>query len=278
MRNSIFIAAAISGFVATGAVAQTTAFDNRGAAETAVDDLDEQLEDDRERNLADFGNEGRDFGTYGSVALRATSATNDGDNTTDIGIGLRYGSFDGVNGFDVTTSYVYGEDDGVVSKDRLLIGADYRRDFSDRIFGYAQADLFFDNETTSLDDYSQDIFVGAGVGYRILNSSDIQWSIQAGPGYRLGQVVGQPDVEEVAASLSNNLFYSLSDTIYLTNDTDVIYSEFATTVSNDLAVNVALTDTLALRTSYATRFNDQSDESFSDGANTLGVSVVYNFN
>jgi putative salt-induced outer membrane protein len=66
--------------------------------------------------------------------------------------------------------------------------------------------------------------------------------------------------------------------VYITNDTDVIYSDFATTLSNDLTLNVALTDTLALRTSYATRFNDQTDNSFSDGENTFGVSAVYNFN
>ena len=58
----------------------------------------------------------------------------------------------------------------------------------------------------------------------------------------------------------------------------MIYSETATTVTNDLALSVALTDTLALRTSYTTNFNDQTDATFSDAENTFGVSVVYNFN
>lgn len=278
MKTSIFIAAALSGFVVTAASAQTTAFDNRGAADTAVEDLEEQLEDDRERDIADFGNEGRDVGSYGSVALRATATSNDGDDTSDVGLGLRYGFYDGINGYDVTMNYTYGEANDEVTKDRLLIGGDYRRDFGPAFFAYAQADLSFDNETTTVGEYSQDIFAGVGVGYRIFNTNDLQWSVQAGPGYRLAEVVGGDEVSEVAASVSNNVYYSLTDTVYLTNDTDVIYSEFATTLSNDLAVNVSLTDTLALRTSYNTRFNDQTDDNFSDGENTLGVSVVYNFN
>lgn len=62
------------------------------------------------------------------------------------------------------------------------------------------------------------------------------------------------------------------------NNTDVIYSEFSTSLSNELALNVALTGELVLRTSLATGFDDATDEEFADAKNTLGVSVIYNFN
>lgn len=64
----------------------------------------------------------------------------------------------------------------------------------------------------------------------------------------------------------------------MTNDTDVIYSEFATTVTNELALNVAVSNALTLRTSYTTNFNDQTYNVFSDAGNTFGVAAVYNFN
>lgn len=278
MKTNIFIAAAVAALTATSAVAQTTTFDNAGAAADAVDDLQEQLEDDADRGLTGFGTEGREIGDYGSIALRYTATSNDGDTGSDLGVGLRYGWFDGVNGVDTNASLAYGEENGVVTENSLLAGVDYRRNLNDALFAYGQADLAIDRLTTTAGEYTQDIFVGAGLGYRIYNSNDVQWSVQAGPGYRVAEVVGGADVSEVAASVSSNLFVSLTDTVYVTNDTDVIYSEFATTLSNDLAVNVALTDTMALRTSYATRFNDQTDNSFSDGENTFGVSVVYNFN
>lgn len=278
MKTNVFVIAALGGFIASAAVAQTTAFANEDAAADAVSDLEEQIAEDAERDVSRFGNEGRDVGTYGSVALRGTSTSNDGATSSDFGVGLRYGTFDGVNGIDVTASYAYGSENGVQSENSLLAGIDYRRDFGDTIFAYAKADASFDKLSTTPGEYSQDIFVGAGIGYRIFNDADFQWSVQAGPGYRIAEVVGGGEVKEAAASLSSNVFNSLTDTTYITNDTDVIYSEFATTVTNELAVNVALTDTLSLRTSYATNFNDQTDSTFKDAENTFGVSVVYNFN
>lgn len=278
MKTNIFVVAVITGFVATGAAAQTSTFTNDGAAVDAVDDLEEAIEDDADRDLARFGNEGRELGAYGSLALRGTSTTNDGDTSTDFGVGLRWGTFDGVNGIDVTASFSYGKDNGVETDNTLLVGADYRRDFGPAFFAYAKADASFDKLTTTPGEYTQDIFVGAGAGYRIFNDSATQWSVQAGPGWRFGELVGGATVEEAAASVSSNFYKSMTDTTYITNDTDVIYSETATTLTNELALNVALSETLTLRTSYTTNFNDQTDDTFKDGENTFGISAVYNFN
>ncbi|MFY9206345.1 MAG: DUF481 domain-containing protein [Yoonia sp.] len=278
MKTNTLIIAAISGFVATGAMAQTTTFDNSTAAADAVESIEDSITDAAERDVSKFGNEGREVGSYGSVSLRGTTTSNDGATSSDVGVGLRYGTFDGVNGIDVTAAFVYGEDDGVQTENNLQLGIDYRRDFNDTMFAYAKANASFDKLSTTVGEYEQDVFVGAGLGYRIFNTADTQWSVQAGPGYRAANVVGGGEVSEAAASVSSNVFKSLTDTTYVTNDTDVIYSETATTVTNDLAINVALTDTLTMRTSYTTNFNDQSDATFSDAENTLGVSVVYNFN
>lgn len=278
MKTNVFIIAAISGFVAVAANAQTTTFANDGASDAAVEAIEDSITDAADRDIGKFGNEGREVGSYGSVSLRGTSTSNDGATSSDVGVGLRYGTFDGVNGIDVTAAFVYGEDDGVQTENNLQAGIDYRRDFNDTMFAYAKANASFDKLSTTVGEYEQDIFVGAGLGYRIFNTADTQWSIQAGPGYRAANVVGGGEVSEAAASVSSNIFKSLTDTTYVTNDTDVIYSETATTVTNDLALSVALTDTLALRTSYTTNFNDQTDATFSDAENTFGVSVVYNFN
>ena len=278
MKTNTLIIAAISGFVATGAMAQTTTFDNSTAAADAVESIEDSITDAAERDVSKFGNEGREVGSYGSVSVRGTSTSNDGATSADVGVGLRYGTFDGVNGIDVTAAFTYGETNGVATENNLQAGIDYRRDFNDTMFAYAKANASFDKLSTTVGEYEQDVFVGAGLGYRIFNTADTQWSVQAGPGYRAANVVGGGEVSEAAASVSSNVFKSLTDTTYVTNDTDVIYSETATTVTNDLAINVALTDTLTMRTSYTTNFNDQSDATFSDAENTLGVSVVYNFN
>ena len=284
MKTNVFIIAAISGFVAVAANAQTTAFANDGATADAVDDIEESITDAADRDLGRFGNEGREVGSYGSVSLRGTADKISGVESSDVSVGLRYGTFDGVNGLDVTAAFTYGSDEGVETTNKLQAGVDYRRDFNDTLFAYAKADVklnkLADDAVLAVGetrDSSQDIFVGAGLGYRIFNSADTQWSVQAGPGYRMKTTAGV-ETNEAAASVSSNFFKSLTETSYVTNDTDVIYSETSTAVNNELALNVSLTDTLVLRTSYATSFDDASDDTFSDADNTIGVSVVYNFN
>ncbi|MEJ6404188.1 DUF481 domain-containing protein [Yoonia sp. 2307UL14-13] len=277
MKTNVFIIAAISGFVAAAASAQTTAFDNQDASADAVEDIEEAIEDDRDRDLDRFGNQGREVGDYGSLAFRGTSVNNDGDTTTDVGFGLRYGTYDGVNGFDITASLAYGEANDEVTKDTLLAGVDYRRDLTDRLFAFGKIEAAFDNTADEAGDFEQDIFGGGGLGYRIIDTAGTQWSVQAGPGYRFAERIDEDQVSEAAASVSSNVFYSLSDATYVTNDTDVIYSETATTLINELALNVAMTNTLSLRTSYTTTFNSETDDELRDGINTLGASVIYNF-
>lgn len=264
--------------MASAASAQTSAFNNQDRTTDAVDSLEEQINDDAERNTTAFGTEGRALGAYGSLSLRGTSTSEDGDTSSDLGVGLRYGTFDGVNGIDATASFVYGETNGTETENQLLAGVDYRRNFGQAFFGFAKADLAFDRLAEDAGEVSQDVFVGAGVGYRILNDNLSQWSVQAGPGYRLAEVVGEDRVEEAAVAVSSNYFRSLTDTSYITNDTDIITSEFSTSASNELALNVSLSNALVLRTSLSTQFDDSTDEDFSDAKNTLGVSVVYNFN
>lgn len=283
MKTNVFIIAAISGFVAVAANAQTSAFTNDGAAADAVDDIEESITDAADRDLGKFGNEGREIGSYGSVSVRGTASKISGAEATNVAIGLRYGTFDGVNGIDVTAAYAYsaGKDSAGVETaptNKLQAGIDYRRDFNDTLFGYAKGEVDLNKEADASDEYSQDIFVGAGLGYRIFNSADTQWSVQAGPGYRMATNGLGVETSEAAASVSSNVFKSLSDTTYITNDTDVIYSETSTKVTNELALNVSLTDSLALRTSYATSYDTENDTTFSDADNTIGVSVVYNFN
>ncbi|WP_341368063.1 DUF481 domain-containing protein [Yoonia sp. BS5-3] len=273
----IVASTALAGFAGASAQAQSTAFENQDAASDAVENLEEQIRDDRDRDLERFGNSGRRIGSYGSLSARATSTNDDEDDVVDLGIGLRFGTYDGLNGYDLSLSYNYGEADDEETQNNLLAGFDYRRDLSSNLFAFGKADVTFDGLADEIGEYESDVFVGAGLGYRIFNDAERQWSVQAGPGYRVAQLVDEDEVREAAASLSSNYFQSLSQTSYITNDTDVIASEESVLVNNELALSVSMTDALALRTSLTTAFNDATDDGLDDARNTFGVSVVYNF-
>ena len=60
--------------------------------------------------------------------------------------------------------------------------------------------------------------------------------------------------------------------------TDIIGSDSDTVVYNGLGVNVAMTDTLALRTSLVTEYRTDPAAGRVDTDNNFGVSLVYNFN
>ena len=106
MKNFALIATAtvITAFAGASAQTQSTAFENQDAASDAVENLEEQISDDRDRDLEQFGNNGRRLGAYGSLSARATATSDDDDDVADLGVGLRFGTYDGLNGYDLSLS------------------------------------------------------------------------------------------------------------------------------------------------------------------------------
>ena len=241
------------------------------------EDLIEAIEDDAERDLDRFGNEGRPEGFTGSVALRAIALTGNSE-STDIGIGSDMNYVWGPNGIELQLNYAYSDDDTSDADESLFYGLEYTRDFTPVTFGFAKIQGSADGATDA--EYETDTFVSFGAGYRIHNDADRQWSVQAGPGYRFASLndIGSADISEGAFGISSDYAQKLNDTVFLTNDTDVIWSESDTAVFNDLAINVSMTKSLALRTSVLTEYHSDVTGPTKHTDNTFGVSLVYSFN
>lgn len=126
------------------------------------------------------------------------------------------------------------------------------RDLNSQFFGFAKLQGSADSATDA--QYETDTFLSFGAGYSIYNDPTVQWSAQAGPGYRFAELndVIEGDVSEGAFGVSSDYAHKLNETVFVTNDTDVVRSESDTAVFNDLSLNVAMTETLALRTSVLT--------------------------
>lgn len=273
--TNLFVAAAVASTVAGAALAQSSTFDAASASDgvTAVTDA---INDDQ-RDVT-FGTEGRVVGTYGSVALRYTSSNStSADDVVSLGIGANYGYFDGVNGSEFNLAYTYGSTNGVEDKNTVLSSYDFYHNFNPNFFGYAKVNLNYDNLATGTSN-KQDAFAGFGVGYRVINTNTTQLALKAGPGYRHIEQGNGTTADEAAYSVEANYSQQLTDTVYLTNDLTLIGSKLDTTATNELALNVAVTNALSLRTSYVSDFSGPDIGSLTNGDNTLGVSVVYNFN
>lgn len=275
MTKNVFIVAAIAAIVASSASAQNLIGRDTVAGDLN-DDLIEAIEDDAERELDRFGNEGRPQGFTGSVALRGIVQSGNTE-STNIGIGSDINYVFGPNGIELQLNYAYSKDENEESEETLLYGLEYTRDLSTNLFGFTKVQGSADSATDA--QYETDTFVSFGAGYRVLNDADRQWSVQAGPGYRFAALndVTSGDVEEAAFGLSSDYAHKLSETVSVTNDTDIISSESDTVVFNDLALSVAMTQTLALRTSVLTEFHTEPGTA-ENTDNTFGVSLVYSFN
>jgi len=278
MRNRVVAQAAGSIFIAAfsgqAALAQNV-FTGTDVAETRTEDLVEAIEEDAERDIDRFGIEGRPQGFSGSFALRGIASSGNTD-SVDIGAGANLSYVTGLNGFELDLNYVYGEDDGVENEESLYYGFQYTREINQRLYGFGKVQGSVDQFSS----FESDVFVSLGVGYRVINTPTTQWSLQGGPGYRFADLsnVASADISEAAIGVSSDFARRLSDTMFLTNDTDVIASDADTAILNDLALSVAMTDTLSLRTSVLTEYHSNPEPGFDNTDNTFGVALVYSFN
>ncbi len=242
------------------------------------EDLLEDIEEDAERDLDRFGNEGRQQGFSGSFALRGIAQTGNTE-STDVGIGSDLNYVWGPNGLELQLNYAYSDDDGAAGTDETLFySLEYTRDFTPVTYGFAKVQGSANGATDA--EFETDTFLSFGAGYRVYNTEELQWSLQAGPGYRFAEFndIASGDVSEGAFGVSSDYAHKLTETVFLTNDTDVIWSESNTKVYNDLALNVSMTDSLALRTSVLTEYTSDVTAPAKNTDNTFGVSLVYSFN
>lgn len=279
--SSLTLATTTAVLFGSAAFAQT-AFDGTNKATDGNEVLREAVADDFEVETTTFGNEGRKLGYSGSLALRA-SATSGNTDSADIGIGADVLYFDGINGYSLELNYAYGEDEGTTTEENLFFDAQYTRDFGPSLYGFAKVQGSI-GEFSALD---SDYFVGVGAGYRVYDSSQMRWTVQGGPGYRTSSLnpvklvgdalEGDLELNEAAFSAGSNFYYKLSDTAFLTNNTDILASESDTAINNEIGVTVAMSNNLALRTSLATAYHSDPADGYKNSDNTFGVSLVFNY-
>lgn len=143
--------------------------------------------------------------------------------------------------------------------------------FTDSFYGFALGRIKSDG---TADDVKTDGFIGVGPGYRVVNTPDLSWRVQAGIGLSyLEDGLGASETE-TGYIASSRLFWRLSDTLFATNDTDILESDSATRINNDLGLNVKMSEMFATRISYLSEYNDSRAVKTE---NKLGLSLVYSF-
>lgn len=282
--------------ISTGAdVTGITAVNDR------LDDIEDAVEDnfDRSNDAERFGPQDRRQGLFGGISMTYAGSTGN-DESQDFALAGRMSYNQGPFAQSVGLGIEFGEDsDGDKDAEETYAIYDAQYYFNDRFYAFAlgrinqdgmveeNLDRMNDGELT-LDEIAElngakkrDAFLGFGPGYRIINTADTTWRVQAGLGVRYTQAVDFTESDNLASDTetgyiaSSRLYHRFNDNIFITNDTDYISSDLAgDEIVNEFGVNFRMSDQLSTRVSYATEYQENR-EIRTD--NTLGVSLVYGF-
>ncbi len=259
--------------LAAPAVAQT--------ALTGIDDLNDRIDDitdDAQDILTDgddaerFGPLGVPQGWRGSLAFSA-SAT-DGNNDTgeiDLAGRLTYGA--GAWSHFVGVALSYARDNAGTTEKEFFGTYEANRYFTETVYGFVVGRFEYDDFAAGTD-LEQDGFIGFGPGMRVLNSQTTTWRIQAGPGVRYYKTAAGVDDTEASGLLASRFYHKFTDTVSLTNDTDIITSDYGTIATNDLGVNFKVSEAVSTRISYRTEFDSEATDNYE---NKLSAALVIGF-
>lgn len=314
MKNIALLggATAILAALSVPAFAQTEI--STGANATGISEVDDRITDisdaveddfDRSADSDRFGPASHRQGLGGNMSLSYAGTDGNSENQ-DLAIAGRVHYNADPFAQSVGLAIQFGEnEDGTKDQEDVSAIYDAQYYFNDRFYGFALGRLEIDGladgrdnsnenlvDTTEYGDLRRDAFIGVGPGYRILNSDETTWRVQAGIGYRYTQTAfqyladeqgwgaaegynGDDSDSDVAYIISSRAYHRFNENLFLTNDTDILSSDAAgESITNELGLNFAMTNALSTRVSYKTEYES---ERATRTDNTLGVAVVYGF-
>ncbi|MFE3835546.1 DUF481 domain-containing protein [Pseudogemmobacter sonorensis] len=289
MKKSVQFATAsvLASVLALPVMAQQSELLGIRGLDDRIDDIERDVAEDmaRSQDAARFGNPEYRQGFSGSASLGYSGKTGNNE-SQDLTIGLRLRDAQGAFVQTLGAALDYSESDGNSTKEDVFAIYDANYYFNDRAYGFVMARVQSDGLADRLsadeiaagtvlsDKVQRDGFLGFGPGYRVVNSNDMTWRVQAGIGVSYLEYGDGSSVTEEAGILSSRFFYQLNDNVFFTNDTDILTSDAALRANNDFGVNFKVTDAISTRVSYLSEYND-SRAIRTD--NKLGVAIVFGF-
>lgn len=262
------------GLVATGASAQTD-LTGTTAMNDRINDVQSAVADDIARGEDEnrFGNPEYRPGLSGSASLGYSGQTGNSQ-SQELSLGARFRFASGPFVQNIGLAMEFAESAGNVTKQDVFGVYDGNYYFNQSFYGFVLGRVESDGLATKSDQTKQDVFLGIGPGYRVVNTEQMTWRVQAGLGVSYLEDGTGDKTREPGAIVSSRFYYAFSDKIFATNDTDILRTDSSLRVNNDFGINFQVSDAMATRLSYMTEYNDsraiQSD-------NQIGVSLVVGF-
>lgn len=222
-------------------------------------------------------------GWTGEGAFNAGYTTGNTE-TTDIGLTVKADREQGPWTIGLEAAADFGETDGLETRNRWGLGLQLDRQINDKLYGFGRASY----EQDEFSGFESRAFLGAGLGYAVLESERTQWSIEGAPGLRIDEVAAVFDdmgmlvtegttEESFAVRGASNFAHQFNDQVAFTNDTAVTWADVSTQITNTAAITAQLTERISGRVSYDVRFDTDPPMGFEDTDTALKLGVVYAF-
>lgn len=240
-----------------------------------IDNVNEAVADDfaRSSDRDRFGPADAREGLSGGISLTYAGRTGSKD-TQDFTLAGRMSHTQGRLTQNVGLVLEYGESESVKDKEETFVVYDANYLFNDRFYGFMMGRIKTDSLASGTD-LRRDGFLGFGPGYRVINTPDTTWRVQAGVGVSYTKGATSQSETEAGYIASSRFYHRFNDTLFVTNDTDFLTSDMGgDRINNELGLNVKMSDAFATRVSYIT---DYQENRSTKTDNKLGVSLVYGF-
>ena len=276
MKLNLCFALAFAGSTAaSGAALAQTDLTGLEAIDDRIEDIDRDVRTEIDRGYDPFrdGSAESRNGLSGSASLGYTGKTGETD-SSEFSLGARLRFANGPIVHNLGAVLDFSESDSEKTKEDLFVIYDANYYFDDRLYGFVLGRVKYDGLADTEEAIKTDGFVGIGPGYRVINTPDLAWRLQAGIGVSYLKDGADNSETEIGYIASSRLYWRMNETFFVTNDTDVLSSDSALRINNDLGFNMKMSEAFATRVSYLTEYND-SRETRSE--NKLGVALVYSF-
>jgi|GEM_PF-198733 len=232
-------------------------------------------------------------GWSGEASLAGAKTTGNTE-TTDVGLALRLKKETNQWRHNIYATGDFGENDSATIKERFTAGYKLDRDLTEKLYTWGNIDYFRDDFGA----FENGLFIGTGLGYKLIEPAPTGWDLEAGLGYR-SQSPQRPDVpgdvtqaqfnqldlngdfdrtNELALRGASFFKHDFNENVSLFNNSEVIYSKSDTYAWNEIGVTANLMGNLAARASYRIDHHSDTLPGVKKTDTITRVGVVYSIN
>jgi len=219
--------------------------------------------------------DGWTVGWSGEASLSGSKTTGNTD-TTDIGGALHLEKAGTVWKHKFDTTYDLGSSSGVDNKNRWTVGYQLDRQLNDRLYVYGNANYFTDD----FGPFKNGTFIGAGLGFEVLQSDAAKWAVETGAGYRSQKTRTVGNIfptrqNEFAVRGGSRFSYQFNESVSFFNNSEVIWSDSDTYLWNDAGITAQVAGNLSTRFNFRVDYHSDVPTGIKNTDTITRIALVY---